>query len=85
MCKPMPDEPIPEETHAQVNAGVARAGGIMVFSLLMSRVLGIVRDMIITQQVADAVNQEPLHALLKSYPELVGVSLHIFKRYNKIA
>ncbi len=47
---PMPDEPIPEETQSQVNAGVAKAGGIMVFSLLMSRVLGIVRDMIITQQ-----------------------------------
>ncbi len=49
----MPDEPItddstPHETHAQVNAGVAKAGGIMVFSLFMSRVLGIVRDMIIT-------------------------------------
>ena len=49
----MPDEPIteesqPQETHAQVNAGVAKAGGIMVFSLLMSRVLGLVRDMIIT-------------------------------------
>ena len=49
----MPDEPItdestPQETHSQVNAGVAKAGGIMVFSLLMSRILGIVRDMIIT-------------------------------------
>ena len=48
MCKPMPDEPIPDETQSQVNAGVAKAGAIMVFSLLMSRVLGIVRDMIIT-------------------------------------
>jgi putative peptidoglycan lipid II flippase len=49
----MPDEPIteesqPQETNDQVNAGVAKAGGIMVFSLLMSRVLGIVRDIIIT-------------------------------------
>ncbi len=44
----MPDEPIPDETQSQVNAGVAKAGAIMVFSLLMSRVLGIVRDMIIT-------------------------------------
>jgi putative peptidoglycan lipid II flippase len=49
----MPDEPItddssPQETHSQVNAGVAKAGGIMVISLLMSRVLGIVRDMVIT-------------------------------------
>lgn len=38
----------PEESQAQVNAGVAKAGGIMVFSLLMSRVLGIIRDMVIT-------------------------------------
>lgn len=44
----MPEEPKLEETNSQVNAGVAKAGGIMVFSLLMSRVLGIVRDMIIT-------------------------------------
>ncbi|MBS1701794.1 MAG: murein biosynthesis integral membrane protein MurJ [Armatimonadetes bacterium] len=41
-------EPQPEESHSQVNAGVAKAGGIMVFSLLMSRVLGIFRDIIIT-------------------------------------
>ena len=46
----MPDEQIPEETESQVNAGVAKAGGIMVFSLLMSRVLGIVRDMILTNE-----------------------------------
>ncbi len=38
----------PEESHSQVSAGVAKAGGIMVFSLLMSRVLGILRDIIIT-------------------------------------
>ncbi len=50
MCKPMPDEPIPEETESQVNTGVAKAGAIMVFSLLMSRVLGIIRDMIITNE-----------------------------------
>lgn len=42
------DQSQPEESHSQVNAGVARAGGIMVFSLLMSRVLGIARDIIIT-------------------------------------
>jgi putative peptidoglycan lipid II flippase len=46
--EPTSEQPILEETHSQVNAGVAKAGGIMVFSLLMSRVLGIVRDMIIT-------------------------------------
>lgn len=46
----MPDEPIPEESNSQINAGVAKAGGIMVFSLLMSRVLGIVRDMVITHE-----------------------------------
>ena len=46
--EPGPNQPQPEETQSQVNAGVAKAGGIMVFSLLMSRVLGIVRDMIIT-------------------------------------
>lgn len=54
----MPDEPIPEETHSQVNAGVAKAGGIMVFSLLMSRVLGIVRDMVITQQFGMNANSD---------------------------
>lgn len=42
------DQPTPVESDSQTNAGVAKAGGIMVFSLLMSRVLGIVRDMIIT-------------------------------------
>lgn len=48
---PPSDDPNPsanEESHSQVNAGVAKAGGIMVFSLLMSRVLGIFRDIVIT-------------------------------------
>ena len=48
--EPITDDPNPQETHSQVNAGVARAGAIMFVSILMSRVLGIVRDMIITKQ-----------------------------------
>ena len=41
-------EPQPEETNSQVNAGVAKAGGIMFLSIAMSRVLGILRDIIVT-------------------------------------